>query len=282
MAGSPGGKGSLPFIHECKGGFGRKQSCLSLAGLRAVGGRTDSDKSLPSPAASQCVLARARAWGVMKWDRQDGWGSGSLQSLVKSFWSPDSYSPWGLRPLWESAEGCAACLSNFVHTIWGVYELSSTFTHWLQVQSSLFVVSVNQAAIYMLLPTLHTHTHNTHTYTMQMHINGVQHNNTGSFGSADKVYLQSWAYQQSSWWTSSSENLKKKGSFLAISAATCLQGCNAVWSPGVLGGHQEESWGTVQRGGCQQGPWSLFKYEAPKLVVPAKSTWDGKGSHWPS
>lgn len=37
-----------------------------FAGLCAVGGRTNSDKSLPSQALSQRSLATAKAWGVLK------------------------------------------------------------------------------------------------------------------------------------------------------------------------------------------------------------------------
>lgn len=51
--------------------------CSGFAGLHAVGGGTNSDKSLPSQAASQCLRATAKAWGVMKGDQEDSWGNGS-------------------------------------------------------------------------------------------------------------------------------------------------------------------------------------------------------------
>lgn len=106
--------GGLSLTHVNEGAFRfLLRSCGGFAGLRAVGGRARSDKSLPSPAAS---LGMGNSWGLGRYEMSWGrlWGSGFPQSLAKSFWSQDSCSPWGFRPPWKSEERSAACLSNFV------------------------------------------------------------------------------------------------------------------------------------------------------------------------
>lgn len=75
--GLPGWRSSPPLIHVCKWDAPPRAPTgagASAGLLRAVGGRTNSDKSLSSQAARQCILATAKAWGLMKWDQEDASG----------------------------------------------------------------------------------------------------------------------------------------------------------------------------------------------------------------
>lgn len=162
----PRGKGwraVLPFLTYAE----PSASCCGaggFAGLHAVGGRMHSDKSLPPLAAGQGILAAAKAWGIMKWDQEDGWGSGFAQSLAKSSWSQDSWSPRGLRSPGESGEGSAACFFNYVQKYLQVYKPSYTPIHWLQVKSPWLVINMNQATIYTFSPLRHTPPPQPNTY----------------------------------------------------------------------------------------------------------------------
>lgn len=63
---SGAGQAALPLFMYANEVSSLLQACNGFAGLCAVGGRTNSDKSLSSLAVSQRILATAKAWGIMK------------------------------------------------------------------------------------------------------------------------------------------------------------------------------------------------------------------------